>query len=69
MALPRALGATLLPRCAGLLQQSVGASASTFSHLASFSLCRRFAADAAEAGDDAIEIEVRLLSSETWVSQ
>ncbi|BDA45344.1 Pyruvate dehydrogenase E1 component subunit alpha-1, mitochondrial [Coccomyxa sp. Obi] len=59
MALPRALGATLLPRCAGVLQQSVGASASTFSPLASVNLCRRFAADAAEAGDDTIEVEVR----------
>lgn len=67
MALPRALGATLLPRCAGLLQQSVGASASPLSPLASVGLCR-FAADAAEAGDETIEVEVHSSSSDSRAS-
>lgn len=58
MALPRALGAALLPRCAGLLQQSGAASAGVLSPLASAPVCRRFAADAAEAGDDTITVEV-----------
>jgi hypothetical protein len=62
MALPRALGATLLPRCAGLIQQSGVASANVLSPLATASLCRRFAADAAEAGDDTITVEVVALS-------
>lgn len=56
MALPRSIGAALLPRCSGLLQQSGGLSATVCQPAAAAPSYRRFASD---SGDDEITLEVR----------